>query len=140
MVQVNVLFHTDEIIFVWFFKNGNGRQNRSSGAKTGLLRATGGCQNLVPGWHSKRHVGGRCGLSIIYSHIYTHIFEINCKNVILKSHKKAPFLNVLKVNYQIKCFSVPVTIRILTLPVILSFMKFYVAFLSNLFSRFLVVE
>ena len=35
MVQATVLFHTDEFIFVWSFKNGNGRQNRSSGAKLG---------------------------------------------------------------------------------------------------------
>ena len=41
MVKVTVLFHTDEFIFVWSFKNGNGRQNRSSGAKTGLLRRAG---------------------------------------------------------------------------------------------------
>ena len=41
MVQVTVLFHTDEFIFVWSFKNGNGRQNCSSGAKTGLLRRAG---------------------------------------------------------------------------------------------------
>ena len=41
MVQVSDLFHTDEFIFVWSFKNGNGRQNRSSGAKTGLIRRAG---------------------------------------------------------------------------------------------------
>ena len=29
MVQVTVLFHTDEFIFVWSFKNGTRRQNRS---------------------------------------------------------------------------------------------------------------
>ena len=38
MVQVTVLFHTNEFIFVRSFKNGNGRQNHSSGAKTELLR------------------------------------------------------------------------------------------------------
>ena len=41
MVQVTVLFHTDEFIFVRSFKNGNGRQNRSLGAKTGLLQRAG---------------------------------------------------------------------------------------------------
>ena len=41
MVQVTDLFHTDEFIFVWSFKNGNGHQNRSSGANTGLLRRAG---------------------------------------------------------------------------------------------------
>ena len=40
MVQVTV-FHTDEFIFFWSFKNGNGRQNRSWGAKTWLLRRAG---------------------------------------------------------------------------------------------------
>ena len=40
-VQVTVLFHTNELIFVWSFKNGNGHQNRSSGANTGLLRRAG---------------------------------------------------------------------------------------------------
>ena len=50
--MVQVLFHTDEFIFVWSFKNGNGRQNHSSGAKTWLHRRTG--QNLVPVWHSQR--------------------------------------------------------------------------------------
>ena len=37
MVQVTALFHTHEFIFVWSFKNGNGRQNPSSGAKRGYL-------------------------------------------------------------------------------------------------------
>ena len=41
MVQVTVLFHTYEFIFVWSFKNGMGRQNRSSGAKTWLFRRVG---------------------------------------------------------------------------------------------------
>ena len=41
MVSVTFLFHTDEFILVWSFKNGNGRQNRSSGSKTGFLRRTG---------------------------------------------------------------------------------------------------
>ena len=41
MIKVTALFHTDEFIFVWSFKNENGRQNRSSGAKTGLLRRVG---------------------------------------------------------------------------------------------------
>ena len=30
MVQGTFLFHTDEFIFVWSSKNGNGRQNRPS--------------------------------------------------------------------------------------------------------------
>ena len=38
MVQV---VHTNEIIFVWSLENGNGRQNNSLGAKTGLLRRAG---------------------------------------------------------------------------------------------------
>ena len=38
MIQVTVWLHTDEFIFVWFYKIENGRQNRSSGAKTELLR------------------------------------------------------------------------------------------------------
>ena len=38
MIQVNVWLHIDEFIFVWFYKNENGRQNRSSGAETELLR------------------------------------------------------------------------------------------------------
>ena len=41
MIQVTVWLHTDEFIFVWFHKNENGRQNRSSGAKTELLRRVG---------------------------------------------------------------------------------------------------
>ena len=40
-VQVTVLFHTDEFMFVWSFKIGNGCQNCSSVAKTGLLRWAG---------------------------------------------------------------------------------------------------
>ena len=38
MIQVNVWLQTDEFIFVWFYKNKNGRQNRYSGAKTELLQ------------------------------------------------------------------------------------------------------
>ena len=56
MVQVTVLFHTDEFIFVWSFKNGNGRHNRSSGSKNGLLRRAGAktkfpgnTRNVAPG-------------------------------------------------------------------------------------------
>ena len=41
MIQVTVWLHTDEFIFVWFYKNENGRQNRSSGTKTELLRRAG---------------------------------------------------------------------------------------------------
>ena len=33
--------HTDDFTFVWSIKNGKGRQNSSSGAKTGLLRRAG---------------------------------------------------------------------------------------------------
>ena len=29
MIQVTVCLHTDEFIFVWFYKNENGRQNHS---------------------------------------------------------------------------------------------------------------
>ena len=38
MIQVTVWLHTDEFIFVWFYKNQNRHQNHSSGAKTELLR------------------------------------------------------------------------------------------------------
>ena len=41
IVQVIVLFHTDELLFVWSFKNVNGGQHCSSGAKTCLLRRAG---------------------------------------------------------------------------------------------------
>ena len=41
MIQVTVLFHTDEFIFVWTYKNGNGRQN--------LVTMMGGRNKLVPG-------------------------------------------------------------------------------------------
>ena len=41
MMQVTVWLHTDEFILVWFYKNENGRQNCSSGAKTELLRRAG---------------------------------------------------------------------------------------------------
>ena len=41
MFQVTIVFHTDEFIFVWSFKNWNGHQNCFSGAKTGLLRREG---------------------------------------------------------------------------------------------------
>ena len=41
IVQVTVLFHTDEFLFIWSFKNGNERQCRFSGAKTWLLRRAG---------------------------------------------------------------------------------------------------
>ena len=34
MIQVTVWLHTDELIFLWFYKNENRRQNCSSGAKT----------------------------------------------------------------------------------------------------------
>ena len=38
IVQVTDLFHTDEFIFVWSSKNGNGCQNRSSAPAIWLLR------------------------------------------------------------------------------------------------------
>jgi len=60
MVQVTVLFHTNEFIFVWSFKNGNGRQNRSSGAKTRLLRRA-GAKTWFPG--DTRNARGRRGMS-----------------------------------------------------------------------------
>ena len=41
IIQDTVWLHTDEFIFVWLYKNKNGRQNRSSGAKTELLRREG---------------------------------------------------------------------------------------------------
>ena len=49
IVQVTVLFQTDEIIFVWSFKNGNGRQNHPLLGCQNWDTSTGGCQNLVPG-------------------------------------------------------------------------------------------
>ena len=48
IVQFTVLFLTDKFIFVWSFKNGNGRLNRILGAKTGLLRRAGSI-TLFPG-------------------------------------------------------------------------------------------
>ena len=45
--MVQVLFHIDEFSFVWSFKNGNGRQNRSSGATAGLLRHDGRVPKLL---------------------------------------------------------------------------------------------
>ena len=41
IILVTVWLHTDEFIFVWFYKNESGRQNRSSGAKAELLRRAG---------------------------------------------------------------------------------------------------
>ena len=41
MIQVTALLHTDGSIFVWIYKNENGRQNHSLGAKTELLRRAG---------------------------------------------------------------------------------------------------
>ena len=41
MIKLTVWLHTDDFIFIWFYKNENGRQNRSSGAKTELLRQVG---------------------------------------------------------------------------------------------------
>ena len=38
MIQVTVWLHSDEFIFVWFYNNVKGCQNRFSGAKTVLLR------------------------------------------------------------------------------------------------------
>ena len=43
MIQVTVWLHTDEFIFVWFYKNENGQQNRSSSYFDG------GRHSLVPG-------------------------------------------------------------------------------------------
>ena len=40
MIQVTAWLNTDELIFVWFYKDQNGRQN-FSGAKTELLRRVG---------------------------------------------------------------------------------------------------
>ena len=41
MIQATVWLYNDEVIFVWFYTNENGRQNRSSGAKAELLRRAG---------------------------------------------------------------------------------------------------
>ena len=62
MVQVTVLFHNDKFIYVWSFKNGKGRQNCSSGAKTGILRRV-GLKSWFPG--DTRNVGGRRGPSYV---------------------------------------------------------------------------
>ena len=40
MIQVNDWLHTDEFIFIWFYKKENGRQN--------WVTTTGGRHNLVP--------------------------------------------------------------------------------------------
>ena len=78
MVQVTDLFHTDEFIFVWSLKNGNGCQNRSSGAKTLLLRWA-GAKAQFPG--DTRNVGGRRGLAYI-------VERVNCLlNIILSTNK-----------------------------------------------------
>ena len=45
MIQVTVWFHADEFIFVWFYKNDNGRQNH----------------NLVPGLTTERPAAGVIG-------------------------------------------------------------------------------
>ena len=65
MVQFTVLFHTDECIFVWHFKKRKWHQNRSSGAKTGLLLQV-GAKTQFPG--DTHNVGGWRGLS--YAAIY----------------------------------------------------------------------
>ena len=60
MIQVTIWLHTDKFIFVWSYKNGNGRQNSFSGAKSELLRrasATIYCLGYT------RTVGDRRGLS-----------------------------------------------------------------------------
>ena len=41
MVQVTVLFHTDEFIYVWSYKTETGAKTAPRGAKTGLLRWVG---------------------------------------------------------------------------------------------------
>jgi len=46
MVQVTLLFHTDEFIFVLSLNNGNGRQNLLGCHN--WFTSTGGCQYLVP--------------------------------------------------------------------------------------------
>ena len=67
MVQVTVLRHTDEFIFDRIgFKNGNGRQNSSSGAKTGYF------DGRVPKLSSRvtlatSGAGVVCHMYIIYS-------------------------------------------------------------------------
>ena len=52
MIQVTVCLHTKEFIFVWFYQNENGQQNRSSFAKTKLLRRAGA--KAVPGLTTER--------------------------------------------------------------------------------------
>ena len=47
MVQVTVLFHTDEFTFVWSSKTGTGA--KTAPRVQNLVSSTGGCQNLVPG-------------------------------------------------------------------------------------------
>ena len=37
MIQVTVWLHTDEFIFVWFYKNENGRHNSSRAPKLGYF-------------------------------------------------------------------------------------------------------
>ena len=69
------MVHTDEVIFVWSFKYANGRQTRSSGAKTGLLRRA-GAKTSLPG--DTRNVGGRRGLSFIVILSNCVIWNFNC--------------------------------------------------------------
>ena len=64
MIQVTVWLHTDEFIFVWFYKNENGRQNRSSDAKTELLRQAGA---TTPCLLKMKICFSPCKLKIIHS-------------------------------------------------------------------------
>ena len=67
MVLVNtVLFHTDEFIFVRSFKNGNGRQSRSSGAKGPKLNNFGG---RVPKLSSRVTSSQRQGRRLSYKYV-----------------------------------------------------------------------
>ena len=62
MFQVTVLFHTDEFIFVWSFKNGNGRQTTPRGPKIGYFD---GRVPKLSSWVTLAMSGQR-GMSYIY--------------------------------------------------------------------------
>ena len=54
IIQVTIWLHTDEFIFVWSYKSGNGRQNRSPSAKTDGVTSMGGRHTSVPRLHLYR--------------------------------------------------------------------------------------
>ena len=61
MIQITVWLHTDEFIFVWFYKNDNTKNGRQN-----WVTSTGGRHNLVPGLHSYRR-GPVCSVECPFS-------------------------------------------------------------------------